>query len=384
MKTVILSGPMMTSSGYATHASQIAMWLLSKQNLDVKFHLTPWGQTMWRLNETDRDGLNGEIMRRSNPPTKADVAIHVKLPNEFTTDLGNVNIGISAMVECDRCNPKWVEICNKMNAIVVPSLHAAASLTNSGTVNVPLHVVNEAYNGACVKNDLPTLPDFETPFNFLLFGQLTAADARTDRKNIFNTIKWFCEAFKGNDDVGLVIKTNLGKNTKIDRANTKKLLEDLLRQVRRAGKPKVTLLHGDMSDEEVAALYRHPQIKAMVTLSRGEGWNLPACEAAASGLPIIATNWSAHTEFLNLGKFVKIDYTLQQIPPQRVDNNIFTPTARWAEASEHDFKSKILKFHERPEIPTQWARELQPKIVEKLSLDEIFKSYDAAIGDLLC
>jgi len=47
---------------------------------------------------------------------------------------------------------------------------------------------------------------------------------------------------------------------------------------------------------------RFPQVKALVALTRGEGYGLPILEAAASGLPVIATGWSGHMDFLKLGK----------------------------------------------------------------------------------
>ena len=37
------------------------------------------------------------------------------------------------------------------------------------------------------------------------------------RKNIFKTIKWIVDNFKHREDVGVVIKTNMGTNTKIDK-----------------------------------------------------------------------------------------------------------------------------------------------------------------------
>ena len=52
-------------------------------------------------------------------------------------------------------------------------------------------------------------------------------------------------------------------------------------------------------------IYKHSKIKALICASRGEGFGLPLLEAAACGLPIIATNWSGYLDFMNLGKFIK-------------------------------------------------------------------------------
>jgi hypothetical protein len=62
--------------------------------------------------------------------------------------------------------------------------------------------------------------------------------------------------FSKNPDVGLVIKTNCGRNTAIDRLRTQNLLNDVLTKSGYNGVPKVYLLHGEMSNEDVAGLYK--------------------------------------------------------------------------------------------------------------------------------
>mgnify|MGYP000595245619 CR=1 FL=1 len=63
--------------------------------------------------------------------------------------------------------------------------------------------------------------------------------------------------------------------------------------------PNVYLLHGEFNDSEINELYNHPKVKAMVSLTKGEGFGRPLLEAAVTGKPVITTNWSGHTDFLN-------------------------------------------------------------------------------------
>lgn len=384
MKTVLFRGPTLTQSGYGCHARQVARWLLTKKDINLKFVTTPWGDTPWIIDKAAHGGLIGEIMTRSSPPAACDVSIQLQLPNEWDRS-GLKNVGITAAVETDKCNPSWIAACNSMDIVIVPSQHAKASLTNTGTISSKLLVVPESFNDACSLpvESLPALPKFPASFNFLVFGQLTGNNPNNDRKNTFYTIKWLCEAFKDNSDVGIVIKTNSGRNSLIDRKNTKNIFEALLREVRKGPYPKVTLFHGDMSDHEVAALYRHPQIKALVTLTRGEGFGLPILEAAASGLPIVATDWSGHLDFLKKGKFVSVYYQLGAIHPSRVDDKIFMKGARWANPSEEDFKKRITKFHQSPSTPREWATDLQKIINEQYSFAAICRAYDEAFKDII-
>jgi glycosyltransferase involved in cell wall biosynthesis len=293
------------------------------------------------------------------------------------------NIGLTAAVETDICSPLWAQACNTMDAVVVPSQHAKQCLTNSGTIVKPLYVIPEAYNEAITTVDSQTdLFNFKTSFNFLLFGQLTGNNPNNDRKNMFNTVKWICESFKDDPDVGIVIKTNLGTNSKIDRNIVTSMLKTLLTEVRKSQYPKVYLLHGDMDDETVASLYKNKQIKALIALTRGEGFGLPILEAAASGLPIVATGWSGHLDYLKLGKFINIYYQLDEVHKSRIDGNIFIKGARWANASEEDFKKRITKFRTNNTIPFEWAADLQKKIVESYSIEAVCKLYDSSLGEL--
>jgi len=389
MKKVLLRAPVLSKSGYGVHARQIARWLLSRPDLNVEFQILPWGDTSWEINPDSHDGLIREMMTHSTDPTKNntkyDISFQLQLPNEWDSTIANYNVGMSAMVETDKCNPGWCIAANKMNMIIVPSKHAASCLTNSGDVTVPVHIVPEAYSDAFSKNDQNLLlPSLQTPFNFLIFGQLTGNNPDNDRKNIFYTIKWLCEAFKNDPDVGIVVKTNLGKSTKIDKRIVTQLITNVAIESRQKNiNPKIHLLHGDMSDEEVSSLYTHPQIKCLVSLTRGEGFGLPLLEAATCGLPVIVPSWSGHTDFLKHGKFIDIFYQLDNVHQTRIDNAIFMSGAKWANANEDDFKKKVLKFKNNPTIPKQWALDLKTKLLSLYSFESISKQYSDLMKDVL-
>lgn len=384
-KSVLLRGPVLTQSGYGVHIRQVAKWLLSKNDIDLSIQALPWGDTPWLLDKDAEEGLIGEIMNRTVDVSgkRYDVTFQLQLPNEWDPSLGEYNVGMTAGVETDKCNPAWIDSCNTMSIIVVPSSHAKNCLTaTSDKLKTPVRVIPEAYSKAITFSTRTSIDElkFSTDFNFLLFGQITGNNPENDRKNIFYTIKWFCEAFKDDKDVGLVIKTNAGRNTNIDRKIVTQMFEGLLREVRRSQFPRIHLLHGDMSDEEVASLYRHNQIKALLSLTRGEGYGLPILEAAASGLPIIATGWSGHTDFLRHGKYIEILYKLDVIHNSRVDDKIFMKGSRWAQPSEEDFKKKVLKFKNASSAPKEWASHLKEVILREYSLDNIAKSYEEIVA----
>ena len=383
MKTVVIRAPLLSYSGYGTHSRQIFKWLLT-QNVNVVTQVVPWGMTSWMINQDDEDGLVGEIMKRSvATTTKPDVSIQVQLPNEWDPSLAKKNVGVSAFVETDQCNPRWIMNSNQMDMVIVPSEHVRTCIKNTGSLSVPLHVVHESYYDAISRDPAPLDLPIDTSFNFLLFGQLTGNNPHNDRKNMFNSIKWLCEEFKDDKDVGIIIKTNSGKNTKIDKVVTEKLLTSLINEVRVGQYPKIHFVHGTFTQEEVASLYRNQKVKALVSFTRGEGYGLPLLEAAASGLPVIATNWSGHLDFLNRGKFIKVGYSLQEIHKSRVDGRIFLPGMKWAEPVEKDAKQRLRKFYESNSLPQEWANDLSVVLLEEFSHKQICRRYNEVFDGLI-
>eukprot|EP00798_Chlamydomonas_sp_ICE-L_P005101 gene5101-34901_t len=61
--------------------------------------------------------------------------------------------------------------------------------------------------------------------------------------------------------------------------------------------PRIYVASAFIGDEEYPAIYKSAD--ALVIPTRGEGWGRPQMEAMAMGLPVISTNWSGLTAFLN-------------------------------------------------------------------------------------
>ena len=382
MKRVILRGPALTMSGYGVHTRQIARWLLSLPNIDLTIQALPWGITPWTVGH-DSD-LTKEIMKCCKPINgRFDISFQVQLPNEWDPNIADFNVGITAGVETDRCNPAWIQNCRQMDHVIVPSAHTKASFERNQLIN-NMSVIPEAFPDTILEDpDGLALDNIQTDFNFLLFGQITGNNPENDRKNIFHTIRIMCDVFKDNPNVGLILKTNSGKATKIDRQITRNMLKQAISQVKKGPGPKIYLLHGHLNDNDVASLYNSDKVKALVSLTRGEGFGLPILEAAASGLPVIATNWSAYLDFMNLGRFISIDYDLVPIHQSRQDNNIFMPGSMWANFKEDDFREKILKFYKKSSMPRTWAKELKKDIREGYSFDAIASQYSKKFEKIL-
>jgi len=386
MKNVVIRAPLLSVSGYGEHSRQVYKFLLSRSDIDLKTQIVQWGNTAWCIDEKGFGGLVGKIMSQStNAQSDFDVSFQIQLPDEWSNTLAKFNVGITAGVETDICNPAWIDAINKMDLVIVPSNHVKNTFLRSGLVKTTIEVVGEWYQEDLdlVPLDSITSMKFDTSFNFLVVSQLTSLDDVGDRKNIFNTIRWFCNAFENDPSVGLILKTNLGRGTHIDRENVYSVISQAINLFRKGQYPKIHVLHGNMSDHEIASIYRHPSIKCFINLTRGEGFGIPILDASVAGLPVITTNWSGHLDFMNLGKFIPVDYKLVNVPITKIDKRIFVENARWADPDENDFKKRVLKFRSNPEMPRTWARELSEKCKEKFSRRAIELNYSKLLERVL-
>lgn len=386
MKSVLLRAPVFSKSGYGVHSRQIYQYLREK-NVDVRIQALSWGMTPWYVKPEDCNGLIGEMQEITGieQGRRFDVTIQCQLPNEWDPSLGRYNIGITAGVEADRANPNWTMIhVNKMDKVIVPSEFSKKAFMKIGKPNTQIEVVPESYYEELnLDKTIDVTKDVTTSFNFLTVGVLTGKSPETDRKNLFYLLKWFVEEFKGNKDVGLIVKTNMGRDTTIDRVKTKRLLAQVLRELGVQGAPKVYLLHGEMSREEMNSLYKSEKVRAYITATRGEGFGLPILEAAVAGLPVVGTNWSAHTEFMNKGRWLDVKYDLVDVHADRVDGEIFVKDSRWAQVREKDFKHRIRNFYKKPAVPMEWAKNLSEVLKEQYSIESIKRHYDEKIGEVL-
>ena len=333
MIKVYVRGPFLTQSGYGHHARTVLRALQTREDLyDVYAQPVTWGGTSWLWKDDEERRNYDELLNKTitylNSGGTFDASLQVTIPNEWQK-IAPINIGITAGIETTKVSPQWIEKSMLMDKIITISTHSVTSLVdtvyeavNDGTgekvpfkCETPVDYVSypvRSFNPEKISLDLTT------NFNFLTVAQLSP------RKNAQQLIRCFVENFKDNENVGLIIKANMAKNSLIDRKHTLNGFKQILAE-HKDRKCKIYLLHGHMTDEEMAGLYTHPKVKVFVSATHGEGYGLPLFESAYYGLPVLATDWSGHLDFLympqkqkngkikNKHMFGKISYTLQQI-----------------------------------------------------------------------
>ncbi len=393
MKTkIFLIGPMLTRSGYGEQARYAMRALRSREDIfDIYLQPLTWGATGW-IPEYDEekqwvDRMIEKTIAHNHQNGTYDASLQVTIPNEWK-NYAPVNIGYTAGMETTLISAEWIQAINGMNKVIMISNHSKQSAEGSiyltdNENDAPIKVQTDIEVVNYPTKVYETLPDvsldLEYDTNFLAVAQWSP------RKNIEHMLRWFVEEFQ-DDEVGLVLKTNLSKNCLMDREGCEGRLKSLLADLPKDRKCKVYMLHGDMSDAEMHSLYNHDKISAFVAIPHGEGYGLPIFEAAYSGLPVVSVGWSGQLDFLcdEKGKehFYNVSFDMVQVPKEVVWPTVLIEQSGWANAREQSYKEKMRQCLEDISNNTGLAAEAATYATELHERFEQSKMYDEFVNAL--
>lgn len=390
MKRILLSGPLLSNSGYGVHSRQVFSYLNSLKNVKIFCNILNWGNLPWHLSDEYTSNTYKDIIENYVPESQLanltfEESYTVSYPHEWLFYGIDKNIGITAGVETDIVPFHWLKYINKADQVICTSNFTAEAFYNTAKtkefeLNKKLDVIYQYfYDDFKLEslNSLSCLENIKTKNNLFLIGQLTDVDFKNDRKNILNSIESLVRILSNVEDSGLIIKTNMGNNSYLDFLKIKKMFSKYKNSlVNELGDkiPKIYILHGNMKPLELKSLYSSEKVSALVSLSKGEGFGLTLLEAAYCGLPILATNYSAYTEFLN-DNFIKIDYKLEDLPLNKIDNKVFCKNSKWAIYENKSLHMNVLKFFNNKSLYDNISKDLQVIIRNNFNKESVFLEY---------
>ena len=409
-KLMLICAPVSSRSGYGDHARDLVHSFISLDKFDIKIFDVRWGEcprnALDKNNEQDKKILD-RCLPEPQINQQPDIYVDIRIPNEFQ-NFGKINIGITAGIETNVVSEKWIEGCNKMDLIIVPSQHS-----KDGFVKTIYDKIQNLENGkqqqiGQLKLEKPVEVLFEgaddifkpiksdeidyhfknhiddvvkEDFAFLFVGQWTQGDYGEDRKDIAKLIKVFLESFANKKkQPALLLKTNGAGFSILDKS-------DILRKINKIKNkfpsdwnlPNVYLLHGELSKNEMNYLYNHPKVKAMVSFTHGEGFGRPLLEATMTGLPVITTGWSGHLDFLDKDKSILMKGSFVKVPNSMIWKDIIVKDSEWFNVDEASaYKALNYVFKNKFDVKVA-AKKLMNINREKFSLNNMTEKLDKII-----
>ena len=177
----------------------------------------------------------------------------------------------------------WRFALRIVDEIWTPSAFSKAAISAASSlpvVVVPHHVE--------VDPTIPAMPrtTFDVPADAFLGIAIMDIKACPERKNPWAHVEAWQKAFGTSADHVLLIKVRCSKATRI-------VERELLEMIGDAG--NIRLVREDFSDVEQVAFQRMADV--YLTLHRAEAYGLNIREFLEMGTPVVATDWSANTEY---------------------------------------------------------------------------------------
>ena len=406
-KLMLICAPVTSRSGYGDHARDLVRSFLNLNKFEIKIFDVPWGETPRNAldNELDKNIIDC-ILPEPTMNQKPDVYVDIRIPNEFQT-YGKINIGITAGIETTAVSNAWIEGCNKMDLIIVPSEHSKQGFVTAlyekmqqlpngeqqkvGELKLEkqIEVLFEGVDKDVFKpldnSSLDLVDDIKEDFAFLHVGLWGKGGYGEDRKDIAKLIKLFYEAFANKkEQPGLILKSNSATFSILDREECLRKINNIKNMFPKDWKlPNVYLLHGSLSPKEMNKLYNHPKIKSFVSLAHGEGFGRPMLEASMVGLPIIASAWSGQMDFLSSEDSMLLGGQMVQVPKSQHWKDIIIPESQWFNVNETQaYKAMNYCFQNYNDVKNK-AINLMKINREKFTLDKMTEKLDEIITPLV-
>jgi hypothetical protein len=345
--TFVISCPIDTYSGYGARSRDIVKAIIELDKYDVKVLPQRWGSTPMGFikNNPEWEFLTKHLLNSPQLPAQPEIWMQITVPNEFQP-IGKYNIGCTAGIETTIAPAEWVEGCSRMNLILGSSEHTIKVLKESKfekrdqQTNQTVGIIEwkgdseVIFEGANVETYKPVKSTFDLSsikeeFAYLFVGHWMQGQLGEDRKNVGLLVKAFFETFKNKaKKPALILKTSTVGSSYMDRDELIKRIQAIKATVKSTNLPNIYLLHGEFTDIEMNEIYNHSKVKAMVNLTKGEGFGRPLLEFSLVNKPIITTNWSGHIDYLNPEFVTLLPGNMTKVHPSAA-NNMLLADAEW-------------------------------------------------------
>jgi GT2 family glycosyltransferase len=272
-------------SGYAMSCREI-LRALDRSGVRVVYRYAYGKGTPFNVPEPEPAGdfLLDTIRQRRNG-ARPPLSVVYGQGDVFFRNQGRRKVGFT-MLEVDGFPKDWVKAGNRMDEVWVPTEFNRQGFLRSGLKRpihrIPLGVDPQYFH--------PGIEGYPNPFGEFIF---LSNFEWGERKEPWLLLKSFNEEFSAREPVRLLCKIFNRDGMLSIRSELQKL------HLKENGGKISFLFNREFPYYQLGAFYR--SFDCYISAGRGEGWDMPLMESMACGLPSIATDWGAHTEFVHEG-----------------------------------------------------------------------------------
>jgi GT2 family glycosyltransferase len=315
-------------TGYANSSRELVLEL-DRQRVRVNYRYLYGPGTAFVRAEPEQSASYMINVIRGRRVKPSGIHVFYGQGDSFRTNYRSYKIGYT-MLEVDGLPREWVRRANKMDEVWTPSVFNADTFRASG-VERPVHVMPLGVNPAYFNTDIKGYP-VPGVFTFL------SAFEWGERKAPEVLLRAFNDEFRAGEQAVLVCKVyNQDPSVNVPRQVGRLGLKE-------GGGRVVFSINEVVPMHQLGALYRSAD--CFVLASRGEGWGLPILEAMACGLPVIATAWSAQTDFIHEGIAYPLD--IEGLVPAEAKCSYYEGF-NWAEPSYEHLRALMRRVYENRE-----------------------------------
>lgn len=268
--------------------------------------------------------------------------------------------------ETDRPPHHWPALLNTVDLVLVPCVWNREVFRRHG-VTVPIEVVPHVVH----PGPFSKAPSGDR-FTFYAIGPWST------RKAHWFALEAFTRAFTADEPVRFVLKTSPEDFTRPRRLrrwfSSSGAARKLLR--RHPDAPPVEVATRTWSEREIDAL--HASADCYVLLTRGEGWCIPAFDAAAFGTAVVATRFGGVLDYLGDETAYLVDCRLDRVQDRRSLHS-YSRDQRWA-TPDLEQAARLLRrvFEHREEARDRGARAAR-FVRETFSADAVLTATSAVL-----
>ena len=267
------------------------------------------------------------------------------------------NIGFWAW-ELPTFPSEWQPAFDNFHEIWTYSNHCAEAISAVSPIPVMKIMPSISLAQPALEREALNLPKHKFIFLFVF-----DFSSRIERKNPLAVIQAFKQAFGEDDRVLLIVKSSNSKNFSEAQASLNSAI---------ANHSNIKHLDGYLSKGKINGLLYN--CDCYVSLHRCEGFGLTMAEAMFYGKPVIATDYSSNTEFMNVGNSFCVKYKL--IPIEQ-DCGPYKKGNVWA-AADVEHAANLMRYvfnnsREAQQIGAIAAAEIQTLLSPQVTGDKIRK-----------